>query len=64
MRAQLQYPKLPNGFVEWTKRKGIIQAIVDGKMDIVEALKEWEKERLRFKAKYPLKEFRRGENHE
>ena len=49
-------PPLPKGFVEWARRRGFAEPIARGEKDLVEALKEWEKEgRPRIRARARIK---------
>jgi hypothetical protein len=56
------------GFYEWIKRRGLAEQILRGDKDIVEALREWQKDKERptprFQPKHPLKDFKRGDNDE
>ena len=42
--VEYKFPKLPNGFVPWAHRTGVARQVARGEKDIVEALKEWERE--------------------
>ena len=39
-----KFPRLPNGFVEWAKRTGVAAQVARGEKDIVEALRQWQRE--------------------
>lgn len=45
LRIKVPEFRLPDGFVEWARRKGIAERIISGEKDIAEALEEYRREK-------------------